>query len=76
MNTRKIIDHWFPWIEVTKRQQEFQTKAQQVFESGETIRPVLRQMIEELKICGLKLYEKMKNLFEKQLLVIETDAYL
>lgn len=76
VNTKKIIDHWFPWIEVTKRQQQFQTKVQPNFESGETIRPALRQIIEEMNICDLKLYEKMKNLFAKQLLVTESDAYL
>jgi hypothetical protein len=75
-NTKRMIDHWFPWIEATKRQEKWQTKKQQQTESVEIICPLLRQIVEGMNPCDSKLYEKMKSLFKKQLLVLETDAYL
>jgi hypothetical protein len=75
-NTKKMINHWFPWIVATKKQEKWQTEVEINRESIEMIDPSLRQIVEELNQCDIKLYQKMKSQFKKQLSVMETDAYL
>jgi hypothetical protein len=74
-NTKRILNHWFPWV-LTKFDKESLLKGTQRKESMLTLRSDLRIIIERQNRCDLKLFEKMKILFEKQLSVIETDAYL
>jgi hypothetical protein len=74
-NTKKMMNHWFPWIK-TELKEENLFKGTEKKESMQKIRPDLREIIEEINGCDMKLYEKMKILFAKQLSVIESDAYL
>jgi hypothetical protein len=73
-NTKKMIAHWFPWIEVETMQMRPMDEAWNM--SQVTLRPELRQSIEELNVCDTKLYRKMRDLFAKQLSVVGTEAYL
>ena len=77
IHTKRAINHWFPWIKTELRsQQEYLMKVIDQKESIDMIRPDLLKVIEETNRCDMKLYEKMKSLFVKQLSVIENDAYL
>jgi hypothetical protein len=78
VNTKKVIAHWFPWMEVETallRRPEL-AEAMDASMADLTIRPELRQIVEEMNRCDLKLFEQVRSLFEKQLLVISTKAYL
>jgi hypothetical protein len=76
INTKKMIDHWFPWIKTGYPKEKKLFQGTERKESIETIRPDLRAVVEKMNRCDMRLHEKMKSLFEKQLSVIETDAYL
>lgn len=76
-NTKRMIAHWFPWIEIETilpRQREKTEEERSLLR--DTIHPELRQIVEEFNKCDTKLSRKMKYLFGKQLSVIETEAYL
>lgn len=80
INTKRIMNYWFPWMNININEKEEEKKkrmkSNEKRESMEIIRSDLREIVEEMNGCDMKLYEKMKILFKKQLSVIESKSYL
>jgi hypothetical protein len=75
-STKRVLEHWFPWIDTGVKMKTERMNMSLDHESLEEIRPDLRATVEEMNVCDMRLYEKMRTLFEKQLSVIDSVAYL
>jgi hypothetical protein len=74
-DTKRVFEHWFPWVDINADQNEKVNRGRER-ESVSMIRTDLREVIERMNSCDMRLYEKMRSLFDKQLSVIESIAYL
>jgi hypothetical protein len=71
-STKKVIQFWYPWIDVTS--EEFRENYAKVagMETRNTLRPDHLSLMDSLNSCDVYLYESAKNIFQKQLAVIKS----
>ena len=81
-DTQKLIlQHWFPWLNQTNFQKFISNnvnhglKTVTNIETVETIRTDLREIIEFVYSCDLKLYKWMLNFYNKQISVLLDVSY-
>jgi hypothetical protein len=75
----RIVRHWFPWM-VFQDYTIFRTTTLMgdgtEKEKARYIRPELRQAILSVNECDVKLYEKMKQLHDAQMEVLNANAFV
>lgn len=75
-DTKRVLGHWFPWIDFS--QQPANRRLMQLLkdkEDRDTLRPELRAIIEAENACDLELHNKMTEIFETQLKVLNFDYF-
>jgi hypothetical protein len=86
-NTRRVLKHWFPWMLTFTSRQKYMSRDLfmkgvdtdknkiDVKETRHTIRPELREVLETANYCDMILYDRMKEIFEKQLQVLNASGF-
>jgi hypothetical protein len=87
-NTRQVLKHWFPWMQTFKSTHTNMGKRYSfmnvvdtdknkidVKETRHTIRPELREVLETANYCDMILYDRMKEIFKKQLQVLNASGF-
>lgn len=74
--TKKMIDHWFPWIDISS--DDIVEKHQTTNDTLDvrSVRQDLRNLIEGFYSHEMKVLSMVYELFEKQRSVVDSNAYL
>jgi hypothetical protein len=71
--TERVMQFWFPWMDLSEY--TALNKFARTGKDASYIRDDLRAVIVELNQCDTRLYDKMKEIFQKQLRVVYDKSY-
>jgi hypothetical protein len=73
--TKRVLRHWFPWLDFSRETHRRKMHVYSGKETVDSLRPAIRHVLEEVNRCDLRLYARMRELFEKQLAVVNAQAF-
>jgi hypothetical protein len=71
--TEEVLKHWFPWLSMSDHPMGIHASD---IESLSTVRSDLREVLEMMNPCDVKLYDRMWELFQLEMKVVQDDSYL
>ena len=76
-DTREIVRHWFPWLDMVSNDPD--RRKMWIYSNKETpemLKPELRYVLLRVNRCDMLVYAKMLSIFDKELKVIRSQAFI
>ena len=71
--TKAVMEYWFPWLDFSVDSHRRKMHIYSGKETARDLRPEIRDVLQSVSQCDLKLYARAVDLFEQQLQVVSAS---